>query len=97
MQGPRRDSDSADILTYFGEWHKSESPGYQPGNVLSEKAGEGYGPLPPPNPPAPPPPVRQGTCIANKKWWSEVWQLDNINISQVATNNMNCLFSYNTQ
>ena len=51
MQGPRRDSDSADILTYFGEWHKSESPGYQPGNVLSEKAGEGYGPLPPPNPP----------------------------------------------
>ena len=26
----------------------------------------------------------------------EVWQLNNINISQVATNNMNCLFCYNT-
>ena len=50
MQGPRRDSDSADILTYFGEWQKSEFPGYQPGNVLPEKAGEGYGPLPPPPP-----------------------------------------------
>ena len=49
MQGPRRDSDSADILTYFGEWQKSEFPGYQPGNVLPEKAGEGYAPpLPPP-------------------------------------------------
>ena len=43
MQRPRRDSDSADILTYFGEWQKSEFPGYQPGNVLREKAGEGYG------------------------------------------------------
>ena len=38
MQGLRRDSGSADILTYFGEWHKSEFPGYQPGNVLLEKA-----------------------------------------------------------
>ena len=65
MQGPRRDSDSADILTYFGEWHKSEFPGYQPGNVLLDKAWEGHGPLPPP-------PVRQRTCIANKKRWSEV-------------------------
>ena len=69
MQGLRRDSGSADILTYLGEWHKSEFLGYQPGNVLPEKAGEAYGP----------PPqhththththteVRQGTCIANKK------------------------------
>ena len=52
MQGPRRDSDSADILTYFGEWHKSEFPGYQRGNVLSKKAGEGYDPLSPPPPPS---------------------------------------------
>ena len=48
MQGLRRDSGSADILTYLGEWHKSEFLGYQPGNVLPEKAGEAYGP-PPPN------------------------------------------------
>ena len=48
MQGPQRDSESADILTYFGEWHKSEFPGYQPGNVLLDKAWEGHGPLPPP-------------------------------------------------
>ena len=66
MQGPRRDSDSADILTYFGEWHKSESPGYQPGNVLSEKAGEGYGPLPPPNPPAPLLPFARGPALPTK-------------------------------
>ena len=47
MQGPRRDSDSADILTYVGEWHKSEFPGYQPGNVFLEKVEEGYAPLSP--------------------------------------------------
>ena len=45
MQAPRRDFDSADILKYFGEWNKSEFLGYQPGNVLSKKVGEGYGPL----------------------------------------------------
>ena len=53
MQGLWRDSGSADILTYFGEWHKSEFSGYQPGNVLPEKAGEGYGPHGPPPPPSP--------------------------------------------
>ena len=49
MQGPRRDSDSADIWQC---WHSDifwrmahEFPGYQPGNVLSEKSGEGYGAL----------------------------------------------------
>ena len=42
MQGLRRDYGSPDILTYFGEWHESVFPGYQPGNVLPEKAGEGY-------------------------------------------------------
>ena len=89
MQGPQRDSESADILTYFGEWHKSEFPGYQPGNVLPEEAGEGYAP-------PPPLPVRQRTCIANKKRWSEVWQLNNTNKSQVVKNNMNCLFCYST-
>ena len=40
MQGLRRDSGSADMLTYFGEWHESFFPGYQPSNVLPEKAGD---------------------------------------------------------
>ena len=89
MQDPRRDSDSADILTYFGEWHKSESPGYQPGNVLSEKAGEGYGP-------STPTPFVRGPALPTKNddQTYDNWAISNI--SQVATNNMNCLFCYST-
>ena len=100
MQGLRRDSGSADILTYLGEWHKSEFLGYQPGNVLPEKAGEAYGPPPPQHTHTHTHTHTQrfvrGPALPTKKWWSEVWQLNNMNISQVATNNMNCLFCYST-
>ena len=97
MQGSRRDSESAgaknisDVLEIDTKANFQE---HNPCKVRFRKSreGGGYGPPCPP----PHPLMGHGAFEINKKR-SEVWQLNNINIRRVTTNNMNCLLCYNTK